>query len=219
MRVASSAPAPVVAMECVRYSADMSDDHESMVSSAASGDEPAIESLLGRHMPALRAYVRLQAGEKIRRNESCSDLAQSVCREVLENIDDFEYQGEAAFKHWLFKRAMHKIQNRARYYDADKRNAAREANDESYSRCYQDIVTPSRVAMGREALAGVEEVFEQLSEEHRQVIVLSKIVGLTHAQIGEDMGRSEEASRMLLNRALVRLTGLVHKRFGSLPGK
>ena len=107
---------------------------------------------------------------------------------------------------------MHKIKNRARYYTADKRDVRREvSNDESYAGCYADLVTPSRVAIGREDLDGVERLFSHLSEEHRQVIVPAKVVGLSHSEIAAKIGKTEEASRMLLSRALVRLSGLLHR--------
>ena len=69
-----------------------------------------------------------QAGHLVRAKESAADLAQSVCREVLERIGDgrFEYQGEAAFKQWLFQAAEHKMQNKHRFYRADRRDGAKE---------------------------------------------------------------------------------------------
>ena len=197
----------------------MPDEHENVVTLASRGDVLAIDSLLVRHLPALRAYVRLQAGEAIRMKESISDLAQSVCREVLEDLDRFDYRGEAAFKHWLFTKAMHKIRDRVKFYNAAKRKVGREIDragaddqDVSYADQYADLVTPSRIVGGREALAQVEKLCDELPEDHREVIVLSRIVGLSHAEIGERMGRSESAARQLLHRALVRLSGLLRNR-------
>ena len=50
-----------------------------------------------------------------------------------------------------------------------------------------------------------ELAFETLPEDHREVISLSRIVGLPHKEVGEQMGRSEEATRQLLRRALAGL--------------
>ena len=74
-----------------------------------SGDRRAVQQLLERHLPSLRAYVRLRAGAVIPRHESGSDLVQSVCRDVLENLDRFRYPGEAAFRAWLYATALRKI--------------------------------------------------------------------------------------------------------------
>lgn len=105
----------------------MSEDrHETLVESARLGDEQAIDALLERHLPGLRAYVRLHASELIREKESCSDLVQSVCREVLEGVERFEYRGEAQFRNWLVTQAMGKIVSRQRFYLAEKRSPQRE---------------------------------------------------------------------------------------------
>lgn len=65
--------------------------------------------------------------------------------------------------------------------------------------------TPSRAAMGAEQLAAFEQVFDRLPEDYREVITLSKLVGLSHAEIAVEMKRSEGAVRVLLHRALARL--------------
>ena len=81
-------------------SANGSDPTESLLTRASDGDDEAVSALLKRHLPALRAYIRLRMGPRIRRWETDSDLVQSVCVEVLKNLADFAYRGEAAFQHW-----------------------------------------------------------------------------------------------------------------------
>jgi DNA-directed RNA polymerase specialized sigma24 family protein len=51
------------------------------------GDQLAIEALLERHLPGLRAFVRLRAGPAVRTRESTTDVVQSACREVLAHFD------------------------------------------------------------------------------------------------------------------------------------
>ena len=70
---------------------------------------------------------------------------------------------------------------------------------------YSGLCTPSRDAAAREELARAEAALARLSEEHREVIVLARIVGLSHAQIAEKLGTTEVATRSLLHRALARL--------------
>jgi DNA-directed RNA polymerase specialized sigma24 family protein len=52
-----------------------------------------------------------------------------------------------------------------------------------------------------------------LSEEHREVITLARVVRLPHALVGEALGRSEEAARQLLVRALTRLACIATRHF------
>ena len=77
----------------------MPDDLAALVNRATQGDSNAVEALLVEHLPALRAFVRLKAGALLLEKESCSDLAQSVCRDVLANAGRFRWGGEAELVH------------------------------------------------------------------------------------------------------------------------
>lgn len=179
---------------------------------ARRGDEPAVRTLLERYLPGLRAFVRLNSGRLLRSKESCSDLVQSACREVLQHADDFVYGGEAGFKQWLYRTALRKIVHRADHWQAAKREVGREnaagATEQDgvdVLSCYQAFYTPSQQAAAREELERVESAFDRLSEPHRQVIVMAKVLGMSRAEIGVELGRSELAVRTLLSRALAQL--------------
>ena len=118
---------------------------------AAAGDAKAVERLLELHLPVLRAFIRLRAGHEVRKHESSSDLVQSVCREVLQNIERFKHPSPAAFKQWLYTTALRKISNRADYWRAEKREAARERSipsERMHRACYA-ASTVSRVPVVR----------------------------------------------------------------------
>ena len=97
-----------------------------LVLRAQSGDASALDALLAQHLPGLRAYIRLRCGPALRARESASDIAQSACRDVLENLDRFQWNGEAGFKAWLYTTALRKIADRAEYWGAQKRDAKRD---------------------------------------------------------------------------------------------
>lgn len=193
----------------------MTDPLDSLLLKASQGDAPALDTLLERYLPGLRAYVRLRAGPRLLEKESSSDLVQSVCRDILENLDRFQFEGETGFRRWLFKTAQRKIADRYEFYGAKKRDMAREkrpavrssaGGDEALLECYRSFYTPSHQAMAREELARVEGAFLSLPEEQREVVVQAKILGLSRAEIAEAMGKSEGAVRTLLYRALARLS-------------
>ena len=196
---------------------------DQLVARAIQRDPGAIAALLAEYLPGLRAFVRLRAGKLLREKESCSDLVQSVCREVLEHIDRFQYAGENAFRNWLYKTALRKLGHRYDYYQADKRSPAHEEPlpaaraDQSHDpdrllSCYATFCTPSRQAGAREELQHIEAAFDELSADHREVIVLSRILGLPHAEVAREMGRTEVAVRSLLSRALVQLAEVLVRR-------
>lgn len=194
-------------------------EHENKVrgDGQAAGDRRVLEELLERQLPSLRAFVRLRAGRDVRARESSADIVQSVCREILQDLGRFEYRDEAAFRSWLFDTALHKIIDRHRYHHAAKRDAAREmpigagceAGDAQILACYTRIASPSRGAIAR-----VEAAFDALPDDYRRVITLARIVGLSHGEIAREMGRSEDAVRNLLARALARLGGVLARAGG-----
>ena len=66
-------------------------------------------------------------------------------------------------------------------------------------------VSPSRHASVREELHAIEGAFDSLSEEQREVVTMSRLLGLSHAAIAYRLGKSEVAVRKILSRGLARL--------------
>ncbi len=197
----------------------MSDSSGELSAGAARGDAHSKEARFARHLDPLFAFVRLRMGALLRSRESSADIVDSVFREVLQDIDQFEYQDEAGARRWLFQHAERKIIDRGRYWRRSKRDIRREveldarsrsrADDQRVLECYQSFFTPSRDAQAHEELARVEAAFEELPEDYREVILLSRIVGLPHAEIATRLNRTEGAVRTLLSRALARLSTLL----------
>jgi len=185
----------------------VSDDLQKLLHGAEKHDPAAVASLLQQHLPALRAFVRLKAGPSLLARESCSDLAQSVCRDVLENAERFRFGGEAEFRKWLFTTAMRKIADRAEHWRAGKRDGNKERSglDEQEMVGLAAIWTPSVQAAAREELQRVETAFGKLAPEKQEVVLMARLMGLSHAQIAAELGKTEVAVRSILSRALAEL--------------
>lgn len=152
-------------------------------------------------------------GAPLRAQEASCDLVQSVCREILEHADRFRHDGEDSFRRWLLTTAHRKIADRAAFYRAAKRAGTQRLDEigsmESVAEQYRTMCSPSRDASAREVLQRVEAAFDQLSEEHREVILGVRMLGLSHRELGERLHKSEGAVRALLFRAMARLTEIV----------
>ncbi len=175
-----------------------------------------LDTLLEEHLPRLQAYVHLEIGERLRRREDTFDLLQSVCREVLQDADRFEFQGEAAFRSWLYKQALHKIVNKARFHQAARRDVRRDDLPADVSsggaileELYGTLCSPTQHAIGQEARQSLERAFERLAPEQREAVVLKRIVGLDYEEIAEQMGKTVGAVRVLVHRGVARLAVLL----------
>ncbi|MBL8843245.1 MAG: sigma-70 family RNA polymerase sigma factor [Planctomycetes bacterium] len=195
----------------------MADDSHELAQRASRGDGGAIDELLRRHLPGLRDYLRRHAGRTLQAKESTSDLVQSTCREILEHLDRFRYDGEIGFERWLYATALRKLQDRQRYYGARKRDVGRDAApladggaesqppEEWLARLAAAQSTASGVAVRREEVARLEAALAELPAQQREVVELAYRQQLGHAEIAARLGISAPNSRMILARALARL--------------
>ncbi len=179
-----------------------------------------MDSLFARNLPPLVAFIRARAGKAIAARESAIDIAQSVFREVLEDVDHIELQGEAAFRNWLFMQATRKVLDRAKFHGRDRRDIQKEVAipeagpaAEALLACYGNIATPSMHAIAREELARFEAAVQELPDSQRDALTMSRLMGLDYAQIAEQMQLSESAVRGLVARGLAALSS----RFDDTP--
>jgi RNA polymerase sigma factor (sigma-70 family) len=176
------------------------------------GAGPNLEALLSQHLPGLHAYIRLRAGRMLLAKESAADIVQSACREVLEDRGQVVFDSDGMFRHWLYQAAERKILDRARHWKREKRDAEKEVgslDEELWTGAYREIRSPSGHAIAREEAERLEAAFAKLPAEAREVIVLSRVVGLSHAEIAAELDRTEGSVRTLLSRSLAKLSALL----------
>jgi len=181
--------------------------HSDLVARATTGDGAALDALVERHLPDLVTFVRARAGARLRAREETLDLALSACREVLVDVAAQRHLDEGGFRHWLFLAAERKIADKGRFHGRERRDERRTERlpDASTLGPAGGGPSPSRDAAAREDWALAEEALATLPEDYREVILLTRVVGLSHAEAGARLGRNEGATRMLLSRALARL--------------
>jgi RNA polymerase sigma-70 factor (ECF subfamily) len=158
----------------------------------------------------------MQVGGVVGQHESVHDLAQSVCREVLEDLDELEGMSEESFRQWLFMQARRKVLDRHRYLTRARRDVGREvapgSDDEAGSLldCYATFCTPSRIAGARDELQRVEAAIAQLPDDQREAVAMSRIMELDYPEIAQRLGRTESAARGLVARGLAQLALLLN---------
>ncbi|MBL8900655.1 MAG: sigma-70 family RNA polymerase sigma factor [Planctomycetes bacterium] len=186
-----------------------------LVTRVQAGDRAAIDALLAHHLPRLQAWLRVRMGGGLGPRESTSDVVQSACREVLEHLDRFSYEGEAGFRCWLFKTAERKLIDKHRFHRAARRDAGREAlgeggrSDAGLDAVMGDLATPSQEAMAKEQEERIAAAVDRLSDEDRELYALFHIAGLGNAEIAAELGKTEVAVRKAKSRVLARLASML----------
>ena len=186
-----------------------------LLEDARRGDRNAIEALLESQLGGLRAFIRLRSGNALRRRESQSDLVQTICRSVLENLEHAECADERSFRNWLYTVAHRRIINRIEFHRAQKRASAREvafAPEDGNGHdaipaleTYDGSRTPSRCAEAREEVLRIEAAIDRLPKEYRDVLIGACIQNRSHEDIATSVGKSVLATRKILSRARAKL--------------
>jgi len=183
------------------------DETTRLVRDAKAGSPEAIERLYERLAPRLLAFIRLRLGRTLRAHLESRDILQAALLRSFERLPQLEGTGAGQMMAWLTRIAENEIRDRADYHKRQRRDAARDVPlDEAHQAIAADLRSmSSRIVLDEEA-ARLERAIERLTDDHREVILLRKFEELGYREIAARLGRSEDACRMLLARAMAALT-------------
>ena len=197
----------------------MERDLAAEIAAARRGEAHAVDSLFARNLPPLVAFIRARAGKAMSARESAVDIAQSVFREVLQDVDRIELKGEGAFRNWLFMQATRKVLDRAKFHGRERRDAGKEVAmpdagpaADAILACYASIATPSQHAVAKEELQRFETAVQELPEAQRDAVTMSRLMGFGYEQIAQQMNTTEAAVRGLVARGLAALSSRLDDR-------
>jgi RNA polymerase sigma-70 factor (ECF subfamily) len=177
---------------------------------ARQGSGGALEELYGRFAGKLLALIRLRMGRRLRARMESRDILQVTLLKSFQNIDRFRSSDTGSLMGWLARIAENEIRDQADHHQRRKRDAGQAVP--------LDDGPAGPAAAGRSALSQViwderaqrlEEALESLEPEQREIILLRKFEELSFLEIGTRLGKSPDACRMMLARAMVRLTGIL----------
>ena len=175
---------------------DSDDRQDSLVRAAVDGNRAAFEELAELHRARLASLIPLRLRTHyLHRSLEPDDVFQETLTRAFRSIERFEWRGGDSCFQWLMGIAERVILEAARRHRRDiglKLERKPQASTPS----------PSRLVRREERFDRLEKAVEGLSPDHRRVILLSRIDGLQIREIAARMGRSEDATKKLLARAL-----------------
>ena len=189
---------------------------QELVAQAQEGDESALNHLYKIYAERVRWMVRFRMSKELRSQLESMDIVQDTLVQALRGLDGFTYKNEGDFIRWLSKIAENELRGSFRKLHADKRdirkvvrfNDDRSGTEDRHAGMPTpvDATTPSVIMSKREELARLEKAIDELKPEYREVIVMTKIDGLSYNEMGQRLGKSDEAVRKLVSRAMAELT-------------
>ncbi len=175
-----------------------SDPTHRLLEKAKAGDRAAFDELAGRFKPRIEHFIRSQLGTRLGRAVEVDDVLQETLFKAFRAIGTFEWRDEDSFVHWLGVIAENTIRHAAR----DVKQAPEiplpaeiETADESHGTLLRRDERFDRL---QGALDALDPVF-------RKVIVLARIEGLPVKEVARRIGRSPNATSILLYRAAIKL--------------
>lgn len=169
------------------------------------GDSGSLGDLVSRCLPALRRWAHGRLPRWARSGADTSDLVQDAIVRTLARLDAFEPRGRQALAAYLRKA----VQNRIR--DEHRRVARWGVPDAVPDTLAANAPSPLQLATAEEALTRYRHALAKLTPRDRELIVGHVELGYSHQQLGCMIGRSPNAARMALCRALGRLAACMRE--------
>jgi RNA polymerase sigma-70 factor (ECF subfamily) len=196
-------------------------DLRRLIDRARRAEPGALDRLLDSYRNYLRLLARTGLDASLQGKADPSDLVQDALLKASQNFGQFRGAGDAELAGWLRQILARCLANFVRRYRTGGRRAGREQSlEQLLDRSSQamgrvlaaDGTSPSASAERRDLGVVLSDALAQLSEDHREVIVLHHLEGLGWDEVARRMGRSGGAVQKLWTRALTQLRPLIDER-------
>jgi RNA polymerase sigma-70 factor (ECF subfamily) len=185
-------------------------------------EEPgALDRLLDSYRNYLRLLARTGIDASLRGKADPSDLVQDALLKASQCFGQFRGACDAELAGWLRQILARCLADFVRRYRAGARRAGREQSlDELLNHSSEAMArimatkgtSPSASAERRDLGVVLSDALAELSDDHREVIVLHHLEGLAWDEVARRMGRTAGAVRMLWTRALKELRPLIDEQ-------
>jgi RNA polymerase sigma-70 factor (ECF subfamily) len=176
---------------------------------AAQADRAAFGRLYRRYLDGVYGYSFYLLGD----HHDAEDVTERTFVAALGAIDRYRDTG-ASFRSWLFRIAHNQLANALRARSRQRTVPLDYVHERSVT-----AGDPARLAGLADEARRLRAAVGSLSVDRRQVIVLRFVDGLSAREIGDVLGRSEGAVRVLQHRALRDLAALLGPDRSGAPAK
>jgi RNA polymerase sigma-70 factor (ECF subfamily) len=168
-----------------------------LVARAVNGNADAFGDLYEMHVSAIYRYIRYRVTDP----QDARDMADEVFLKAWSVLSGYR-PGDTPFRGWLYRIAHNLV--------VDHYRSRREVEPLSGRDDLEDeMPDPERQLVRKEEVERLAGSIARLPPDYQQVLVLRYIEGLSTSQVAAILKRSDGAVRVLLHRALKKLTRLM----------
>jgi RNA polymerase sigma-70 factor (ECF subfamily) len=176
-------------------------DDEDLIKDAAGGDNNAFGMLYERYVQKIYSYIYYRTGNV---NEA-EDLTARVFHRSFKHIHNYDQRG-VPFSAWLYRIAHNLVAN---WYRDRSRKKEVVLEDHIPSQFHFDF--PENALERNQENEKLLIAIRKLPAERQQLIILKFVEGLSNAEIGVIMRKSEGAIKSLYHRTLTSIRKEVEK--------
>ena len=188
----------------------MSED-KNILARARRGELPAFEELVTLYEKRVFAVALRSSGSP----EDAADITQETFLRAWRGIDSF--RGDSGFSTWLFRIAMNLCVDHARRQNAAPLTQPLVGEEDMERPIPDPAPTPEQRLDNSELGRELSEALNEVSEEHRQIVLLRDVSGLSYTEIAETLEISEGTVKSRLSRARLALRDTLLRRGNILP--
>lgn len=179
----------------------MTEDEEILVKKAKE-DPAAFGILYEKYVKQVYNYIYYRTSNR----QDAEDLTAKTFYRALSNLDGFKWR-DVPFSAWLYRIAHNLVANWYRYRSRHKMIPLDKLSIQA-----EKAMDPVRLAEANEEKQTLLATIRRLNPDRQQLLILKFVEGMTNAEIGQVMGRSEGAIKSLYHRTLVALRKDLKKR-------
>jgi RNA polymerase sigma-70 factor, ECF subfamily len=176
------------------------------------GDPQALDALLVRQQPDLRAFIEVRLSPALAARVDPSDVVQETLLVVVQRMDDYLRRRPMPFRLWTRKTAQERLIDLFRLHEKRARRSVHrelpwpERSSLLVARgLLANVASPSKQAMARELSERVAHAVARLGPADREVLLLRHGENMDFEEIGCLLEIEPATARKRFGRALIRL--------------
>ena len=193
----------------LRRGGEESVTEQELVQAARGGDRKAFGALVEQNQSKVYSLAYRMTGNP----DNAADLTQEAFLSAFQNLSKFD--GRSAFSTWLYRLTSNLCLD---FLRREKRRSAhsitledKEGEETSQLDLPDERYTPERELERKEAFEAVRRGLAALSPQHREVLVLRELEGLSYTEIAQALDLEEGTVKSRLARARLALRDFLVK--------